>query len=414
MNKLFASLPLEERLAALGTSVFVVLGLIFATLQYQQNASLTNDITAQLGGQISRQLASQVRYDTFNGDALSLTAILQETLTSPLLSRAAIVALDGDVIVAADKDLPYSVESDPFRSEIATEDNVIGYAEVILDQSTQLAQQRHQWLIQAALLFASSLLCYLALRLLAVSASHWLRDIVQRYTEQQAAPDYPHNDAMGALLIALFGEPAEVADDNQLSGRTVIAVRVHDWSKLNRQLDRALLEQIARQLEHTVSAVADRLMLQWEPAAGGFDLTLAPHEFDAASATDTLVAASLILRLQHRVAQQRMREGKVDFTIAIGIGEMIPPSTATQRKQPTLVSQMPALAKQQAHYLASMAEENSISVSERFVEAWSLASALQQAKPAERTRAALSCEGLLPPYDDIVELHLKQLLSAND
>lgn len=414
MKKLFATLPLEERLAAMGTSVFVVLGLLFAGLQYQQNASLSADINAQLAGQISRQLASQVRYDTFNGDALSLTAILQETIESPLLSRAAIVALDGEVIVAADKDLPYSVESRPFRSEIATSDNVIGYAEVVLDQTEQRTRQRNQWLIQAALLFASSALCYLALRFLAMGVSGWIRDTLQRHNEQLPAPDYPHDDAVGELLITLFGEPTEDIQQDQLVGRTVIAVRVHDWSKLNRQLDRALLEQIARQLENTVSEVAERLLLQWEPAAGGFDLTLAPQEFDVASATDTLVAASLLLRLQQHVAQQRMREGKVDFSIAIGVGEVIPPNTSTQRKQPTLVSQMPALAKQQAHYLASMADENSISVSERFVEAWSLESALRNAKPAERTRAAISCQGMLAPYDDIVEQHVKSLLRARD
>lgn len=412
MTTIFAKLPLEERLAALGTTVFVVLGVLFAALQYQQNASLATDVNAQLGGQISRQLASQARYDTFNGDALSLTAILQETIESPLLSRAAIVALDGQVIVAADKDLPFSTESEPFTSEIAAEDSVIGYAEVVLDQRPQDALLRNQLLIQAALLFASSLLCYLALRLLASGASRWLRDIVQRLDEQQPAPDYPHHDAMGELLLQVFGEPEADVEQEQLTGRTVIAVRIHDWSQLNRQLDRVLLEQIARQLEHTVSDVAERLLLAWEPAAGGFDITLAPQEFDAASATDTLVAASLLLRLQQQVSQQRLCEGKVEFAIAIGIGEMIPPALSTQRRQPTLVAQMPALAKQQAHYLASMAEGNSISVSERFVEAWSLASALAGAKPAERTRAALSCSGLLPPYDDIVEQHLQGILKA--
>jgi hypothetical protein len=71
---------------------------------------------------------------------------------------------------------------------------------------------------------------------------------------------------------------------------------------------------------------------------------------------------------------------------------------------------MPALAKQQAHYLASMAEANTITISERFVESWSLTSALDQAKPAEKTRAALSCSGLLPPYDDIVSQHLQVIV----
>ena len=75
MTSLFAKLPLEERIAALGTTVFVVLGLLFAALQFQQNSSMIDAVNAQMGGQASRQLASQARYDVFNGDALSLTSI---------------------------------------------------------------------------------------------------------------------------------------------------------------------------------------------------------------------------------------------------------------------------------------------------------------------------------------------------
>jgi len=409
MTSLFAKLPLEERIAALGTTVFVVLGLLFAALQFQQNSSMIDAVNAQMGGQASRQLASQAHYDVFNGDALSLTAILQETLESPLIGTVAIVGIDNDIIVAADKDLPYDALSSVFRSEIANDDSVIGYAEVTLDNRQQAAAQRTELFIQLVLLFASSLLCYLALRLLATSASRWLRDVRQRLIDDLPAPEYPHQDAMGELLLQLFGEPSR-PEEELISGRTVIAVRVHQWSQLNRQLDRAILEQIARQLELCVADTAERLMLAWEPAAGGFDITLAPSEFDVASATDTLVAASLLLRLHHNSAQQRMREGKVDFAIAIGVGEMMPPSSSALRRQPTLVAQMPALAKQQAHYLASMAEANTITISERFVESWSLTSALDQAKPAEKTRAALSCSGLLPPYDDIVSQHLQVIV----
>ena len=410
MTNFFEKLPLEDRLAAIGTSVFVVLGLVFGALQYQQNASQTSDISAQLGEQISRQLASQIRYDVFNSDALSMAAVLNETISTPTISRAAIISLDGEIIAAADKDLPFDIESPAYRQEIATEDSIIGYAEVVLDHTPQKALQRRQIMVQVVLLFASSLLCFLILRLLSSKVSQWLRDISLRLSQQQPAPDYPHDDALGDLLIQLFGAKQEESEDPSLAGRTVIAVRVHEWSKMNRQLDRALLEQIARELEYIVSDVADRLLLQWEHAAGGFDISLTPQEFDVASATDTMVAASLLLRLHHHVAQQRMREGKVDFSIAVGIGELIPPAAATQRRQPTLTAQLPALAKQQAHYLASMADENSISVSERFVEAWSLASALADTRPAERTRAALACSGLLPPYDDIVEQHLQAIL----
>ena len=410
MTNFFEKLPLEDRLAALGTSVFVLLGLVFGALQYQQNTSQTTDISAQLGEQISRQLASQIRYDVFNSDALSMAAVFNETISAPTISRAAIISVDGEIIAAADKDLPFDVESPAYRQEIATEDSIIGYAEVVLDHTPQIALQRRQIMVQAVLLFASSLLCFLIFKLMSSRVSQWLREVGLRLDQQQPAPDYPHNDALGELLTQLFGAKQEDGDDVTLTGQTVIAIRVHEWSQLNRQLDRALLEQIARELEYIVSDVADRLILQWEHAAGGFDIHLSPQEFDVASATDTMVAASLLLRLHRHVAQQRMREGKVDFSITVGIGELIPPNINIQRRQPTLTAQLPALAKQQAHYLASMAEENSISVSERFVEAWSLASTLADARPAERTRAALSCSGLLPPYDDIVEQHLQAIL----
>jgi hypothetical protein len=408
--KLLAGLPLEERIAAIGTGLFVLLGGILVAIQLQLNSHTLQQQDATYGQQVSQLIAAQVRFDTFNNEAVSLNATLQEIIGLPHISHARIIGLDGEILVAANSDQPIPKTS--YRSEIAYDKSVIGYCEIFLNPS--LADERETTLLfsSLALLFAASLLCYIFLRLGAANVSNIFKDIVQRIETGQDAPDYLHNDAYGSLIIQLFGERkiVEEPQPTTLLPSTVIAIRINDWSGLARQVDKLILEQIARQLQQCVEAVAERTMLPWEPAPGGFDITFTAEEFDASTAADSLVIAELLLRMQALVDQQRLREGKIPFAIGIGIGEVIPPSTNTQLRQPTLMSQLGALAKQQANFYASTTQQNSFMASDKFIQHWTLANVLEDPIQHENVRGVLMVKQLKAPYSDIVEQHFQAIL----
>lgn len=410
---MFAGLPLEERIAAIGTTIFVLIAGLLIVILFQLNLANDNAFEAAFGEQMSRQLASQARYDTFNNEVLSLNAILRETIESPLIVRARIIGLDGEVLVEAKtNDLQFSM-GNTYRSEIAFDNNVVGYSEILLAGNTMSERRSDQLLSFAALLFAASITCYLILRLLATRVSAYLKDINVRLEEKLDGPIYPHRDQLAKLLDNLFLyklDDDQEQDDASLQASTVIAVRIHDWSNLTRQVDKLILEQIARQLQQCVETVADRTMLPWKPAPGGFDIHFEAQEFDASTAADTLVIAELLLRVQKLVDQQRLREGKIAYAIGIGIGEVIPPALHTQSRQPTLMSQLAPLAHQQANYFASAAEANSFVVSEKFIGHWSLQTVLEDAAPHPKVRAALYASQLKAPYSDIVEQHFQAMI----
>jgi len=410
--KLLASLPLEERIAAIGTGLFVLLGGLLVGIQWQLNLNVLHQQNERFGQQLSQQLAAQVRFDTFNNEAVSLNAALLETIESPIISHARVIGLDGEVLVEANaRDITLPKTS--YRSEIAYDDSVVGYSEVFIDPRFIEEQHTTQLFSSLALLFAASLVCYIVLRLGASKVSHAIKDLAQRIENAEDGPDYWHDDALGALFIQLFGErkPIEPASSQTLlSPSTVIAVRINDWAGIARHVDKLILEQIARQLQQCVEVVAERTMLPWEPAPGGFDITFTAAEFDASTAADSLVIAELLLRMQKLVDQQRLREGKIPFAIGIGIGEVIPPSSNTQLRQPTLMSQLAAIAKQQATFYASAAPANSFIVSEKFVHHWTLTNVMQDATKHEKVNGALMSTSLNAPYSDIVEQHFQAIL----
>jgi uncharacterized membrane protein affecting hemolysin expression len=256
-------LPLAQKAALLSSALCFCASVILILASLQSDRQLILHSSQLLGDSLARQLASDASNPLVKGDKLSLQALLNKLIKSPLIASGAIYDVANRPLAAAGR---ATDDGQSLSASITFQDSIAGYAVITLDTAPlqQHASTLGWQLVLLALLLSG--LCYVLSLLPARYLSNFINDlaaiasVADSKRKRNTRISYQGQDELQQLAKQLISGPAAATpiqtDKPHSQGRAVLAFRIVNLAELQQQQTAPALQQLLIDFEQRLKLIS--------------------------------------------------------------------------------------------------------------------------------------------------------------
>lgn len=248
MRDTFLALPIAQKAATLAAAVSLLAMLILILASHQGQRQVVGQSSALFGESLVQQLARDASSPLVQGDKLSLQALLNELVESPLVVHGAVYDVENRAIAEAGD----SLDGHDVSASITFQDSIAGYAVVTFDtqQLHRLATHQSWQLVALAVLLAA--LVYVVALYPGRQLGAIINDLTivartplkRRRANTQVA--YHGRDELAELADSVLAGPAEPATDRATGDYALLVFDIANLPSLRVNLgDQALASALA-------------------------------------------------------------------------------------------------------------------------------------------------------------------------
>ena len=253
----FLALPLAQKAAVLAALLSIPALLILVLASHQGQQQLITHSSELFGESLVKQLSRDASAPLVQNDKLSLQALLNELVASPLIVRSAIYDVENHPIAEAGA----PTDGQDFSASITFQDSIAGYAVITVDTAALRQQVSHQsWQLAGLGLLLAALVYMLALypgrQLSAIINDLCIvatTPLKRRKANTQVA--YHGEDELRELSRVLLAGPAEQPAERSVGDFAILCIEITNLPSLQVNLGQQALAQALNALRRQLTTI---------------------------------------------------------------------------------------------------------------------------------------------------------------